>query len=121
MVDDETGPAVPGGLGADPLHHLSGRRDDVVVGWGPTHPEDLLGDVKERLPPLLDVPPRTLVVDLGGMTRLSSGAVAALLWTGVACRSRGVPMRLRHVSRAGVATLRRAGLVAALEVDGPGS
>jgi anti-anti-sigma regulatory factor len=105
MIDDETAPSVP-----------ATRRTDLVVRWGPASPEGLLSDVKEQLPSLLDTPPRALVVDLAGMTRLSSGAVTALLWAGGACRSRGVPIRLRHVPRAGVATLRRAGLGTAIEL-----
>lgn len=110
MIDDETAPPVPTTL-----------RTDLVVRWEAGTPESLLSDVKAHLPSLLDTPPRALVVDLAGMTRLSSGAVTALLWAGGACRSRGVPVRLRHVPRTGVATLRRAGLGRAIELKDAGS
>lgn len=98
-------------------HHSQARRDAVVVVWGPCMSESLLGEMKERLPLLLDTPPAAVVVDLSGMTRLSSGAVAALLWVGGVCRRRGVPVRLVHVPRWCVRTLRDAGLRAALAPD----
>ena len=117
MKDRDTSPLVATTRRTDPVERPRGPREDVVVRWGPRDPESLLRDVKAHLPSLLDTPPRALVVDLAGMTRLSSEAVTALLWTGGACRSRGVPVRLRHVPRAGAATLRRAGLVPSIELE----
>ena len=87
----------------------SGTRDDVVVLVGPGDRECVLDAVKQRLPLLLDPPPAAVVVDLSGMTRLTSEAVAALLWTGATCRKRGVPVRLRHVPPGGATTLAEPG------------
>ena len=90
MTEDKDGDS-----GAGPA--WSGTRDDVVVLVSPRDRECVLDAVKQRVPLLLDPPPAAVVVDLSGMTRLTSEAVAALLWTGATCRKRGVPVRLRHV------------------------
>lgn len=100
-----------------PGHPPQGRRGDVVVTLGTHDPERLLHHVKQQLPSLIDTPPAALVVDLSGMRRLSSGAVAALLWMGCACRTRGIPVRLREVPPGGDATLRRTGVGMALALD----
>jgi anti-anti-sigma regulatory factor len=70
----------------------------------------VLSAVKQRVPVLLDPPPAAVVIDLSGMTRLTSETVAALLWTGATCRKRGVPVRLRHVPQGCATTLSRTGL-----------
>jgi ABC-type transporter Mla MlaB component len=102
MTEDEDGKPVP--------HRLESTRDDVVVVVGPRDRECVLDSVKQRVPGLLDPPPAAVVLDLSGMTRLTSEAVAALLWTGATCRKRGVPVRLRHVPQGCATTLSRTGL-----------
>ena len=94
-----------------------GQPDEVVVLVGVRDRERILEAVKQRVPSLLDPPPAAVVVDLSGMARLTSGAVAALLWTGATCRRRGVPVRVRHVPPRGAAVLRRTGLSSALALD----
>ena len=96
------------------------QRVDVVVLVGPRDRECVLDLVKQRLPALLDPPPTAVVVDLSGMACLTSGAVAALLWTGATCRKRGVPVRVRHVPPRGAAILRRTGLSRALALGEAG-
>jgi ABC-type transporter Mla MlaB component len=99
-------------------HCLDGRREDVVVLVSPRDRECVLDAVKQRVPLLLDPPPAAVVIDLSGMVRLTSEAVAASLWTGAACRRRGIPVRLRHVPHRGATTLRRTGLSRSLALGG---
>jgi ABC-type transporter Mla MlaB component len=82
----------------------------VVVLVSPRDRECVLDAVKQRVPLLLDPPPAAVVIDLSGMTCLTSEAVAALLWAGAACRKRGVPVRLRHVPQGCATTLTTTGL-----------
>jgi ABC-type transporter Mla MlaB component len=101
-------------------HVVRGHRDDVIVLVGPSDRECVLDVVKKRLPSLLDPPPSAVVVDLSGLARLTSGTVAALLWTGATCRKRGVPVRVRHVPARGDEILRRTGLSLALALGEAG-
>lgn len=101
-------------------HWRQGRREDVVVLVSPGERDGVLDAVKRRLPLVLDPPPAAVVVDLSGMTRLTSEAVAALLWTGVTCRKRGVPVRLRHVPQQFATTLSRTGLSRSLALGEAG-
>lgn len=122
MIDDEGGGrALQGQDPGRPDGHVRGRRNDVVLMLGAHDAECLLRHVKRQLPSLLDAPPAAVVLDLSGMSRLSSGAVAALLWVGGACRNRGIPVRLRDVPAGGAMTLRRAGMGTALALDEAGS
>lgn len=100
---------------------LDGHRDAVIVLVSPRDQKGLLDAVKQRVPLLLDPPPAAVVVDLSGMVRLTSEAVAALLWTGATCRKRGVPVQLRHVPARGASTLRRTGLTHSLAMGEVGT
>ena len=121
MTNDETGRPVLGQHRTDAgTRWPQGRRGDVVVMLDACDAESVLDAVKQRVPLLLDPPPAAVVVDLSGMARLTSGAVAALLWTGAACRRRGVPVRVRHVPPRGAAALRRTGLRSALALGKAG-
>jgi anti-anti-sigma regulatory factor len=71
---------------------------------------DVLGDLDRRLESLLESGPRTLVVDLSAVVRLSSTTIAALLWVGRRCSARGVEVVLSDASRRHVAMLQRIGL-----------
>ena len=102
MSRDEDGKSAP--------HWLGSTRNDVVVVVSTRDRDCVLSAVKQRVPVLLDPPPAAVVIDLSGMTRLTSEAVAALLWTGATCRKRGVPVRLRHVPQGCATTLSRTGL-----------
>ncbi len=99
---------------------LEGQREGVLMLVSPGERDDVLGAVKRRLPWVLDPPPSAVVVDLSGMTRLTSEAVAALLWTGATCRKRGVPVRLRHVPQHFAPTLIRTGLSRSLALGEAG-
>lgn len=102
MSRDEDGKSAP--------HTVGSTRNDVVVVVSTQDCDCVLSAVKQRVPVLLDPPPAAVVIDLSGMTRLTSEAVAALLWTGATCRKRGVPVRLRHVPQGCATTLSRTGL-----------
>lgn len=119
MTNDEIGrPASSGQPRPDVRQQaVRGRRDGVVVLVGPHDRECVLDTVKQRLPDLLDLSPTAVVVDLSGMACLTSGAVAALLWTDATCRKRGIPVRVRHVPPRGDAILRRTGLSRMVELD----
>ena len=77
------------------------------------HDADLmrvLDDVERGLDSLLDRGPRTLVVDMSGVARLSSTTIAALLWVRRRCAARGVDVVLHEASTRHLAMLRRIGL-----------
>ncbi|MEZ0164361.1 STAS domain-containing protein [Kineococcus sp. LSe6-4] len=76
-------------------------------------PHDLrggLGVLRWRLGRLLDGPMTVLVVDVSGLTTLSSATVAALLRARRLCRARGGHLVLRNPRRSVTAVLRRSGL-----------
>ena len=119
MVNDENGRPVSGQPLQDVRQQVAQcRRADVVVLVGRDDQGSVLDAVKQRLPALLDPPPAAVVVDLSGMACMTSGTVAALLWTGATCRKRGVPVRVRHVPPRGDAILHRTGLSRALALGG---
>ncbi len=58
-----------------------------------------------------------LVVDIAGVTRLSSATVAALLWAKRHCRSRGSHVVVRGPSQGSVDMLNRAGLSGVFDIQ----
>jgi anti-anti-sigma factor len=58
-----------------------------------------------------------LVVDIAGVSRLSSATVAALLWTKRHCRSRGSHVVVRGPSQDSVDMLTRAGLSGVFDIQ----
>lgn len=58
-----------------------------------------------------------VVVDISGIRRLSSGTVAALLWTQRQCRSRGAHVTVRGPSRDSIAMLSRTGLQGVFDTE----
>ena len=92
-----------------------GRRDVVVVLDDDTTALALAA-LPSRLGEVLSAGDARLVVDVSGLGRLSSGVVAALLWSKRRCLARGVPMSVRGARGPQLAELRRTGLGAALDV-----
>ncbi len=90
---------------------------EVVLELGDTDLMSALRGLRRRLPPLLDEAPGTLVVDMSGLTQVSSATVAALLWVKRRCRSRGVVVMLRQPSPRSLDLLRRTGLHGSLPVE----
>lgn len=70
----------------------------------------VLDDVERGLDSLLERGPRTMVVDMSGVARLSSTTIAALLWVRRRCAARGVDVIVRGASPRHRALLRRIGL-----------
>jgi ABC-type transporter Mla MlaB component len=97
---------------------MAAEREPVVVVLQDRSASDLVDDLRQRVPGMLDHPPRALVVDLSRLPRLSSGAVAALLWLRGFCQPRGVAVLLRLPPRGSSTTLRRAGLDGTAPVEG---
>lgn len=91
--------------------------EEVVVVLRDVDSASSPGDLRHRLAPVLERGSATIVVDLSGLSRLSSGAVGTLLWMRAACIPRGVGIRLRHLPRGSHATLRRTGLASALRME----
>jgi anti-anti-sigma factor len=77
----------------------------------------VLDNLERRLAVALEAGPRTLVVDMSAVGRISSTTVAALLWTKRRCSSRGVEVRLRGPSRRCLDALERVGLLGVLAVE----
>lgn len=75
-----------------------------------------LATLRWHLGPLLEDGPAALVVDVSGLTTLSSATVAVLLRTRRLCRARGGRLVLYRPHRNVVAVLRRAGLEELFEV-----
>jgi anti-anti-sigma factor len=71
----------------------------------------MLDAVQIRVETLLETAPRLLVVDLGGLARLSSTAVAALLWVRRRCLARGVAFAVTNPSRRTATVLERIGFL----------
>ena len=112
---------VPHHLDADPdaeLLRQHGTDTEVVV---PLHDDDwghALGDLRRRMTAALERGPSTLVIDVSGVTRLSSTGIALLLWVRRRSAARGVRVVLREPSRPNVDLLRRTGLLGALAIEG---
>lgn len=92
------------------------RGDSVVITMTDRTARDVIFDLRWRLEELLATGPTTLLVDASRLSRLSSPAVAALLWANRHCASRGVRVAVRdRGSTAGL--LRRTGLDGVLDTE----
>lgn len=100
--DDPAGPAATG---------------TVVVGLLDTGLVDVLEDLQSHLEAALEQGPHTVIVDLSALTRLSSTAVAALLWVKRRCAARGVTVMMRDPSPDCAAALERIGLLGTLPFE----
>lgn len=107
------GAPVHGGVDANP----SSTNHEIVVQLSDADVAYALRELIRRLPALLSCGRGTIVIDVSGMTQLSSATVAALLWIRRRCRSHGMVVVLRHPSRKSVEMLRRTGLQGALPVE----
>lgn len=110
----------------DCLQHRSGTLDVVEIRPSPSArtvvvrladdvPAQGLGELRSRLREVLAAGDARLVIDVLGLERLSSGVVAALLWTTRQCRARRIEVSVRGAD--GHAVLGRAGLGAVLDVE----
>lgn len=95
--------------------------DRVVVALSDSTLIDGLGALRTTVGTHLLEGGSTVVVDISGVRRLSSGTVAALLWAKRHCRSRGGSVIVRGPSSDSLAMLTRSGLgdVFELEVADP--
>ncbi len=71
---------------------------------------EALHDLRWRTEEMLADGPEAVVVEVSGLTRLSSATVAALLWAKRRCTSRGVRLLLTDPDDALAGQLHRAGL-----------
>ena len=76
-------------------------------------------DLRWRLEEMLADGPSALVIDVSGLTRLSSPTIAALLWAKRRCTARGVRVTLKQPDQAMVGLLHRTGLDDVLEIQPP--
>lgn len=76
-----------------------------------------LSDLRWRLPRLLAGGTDTLVIDLSGLARLSSGSIATLLWVKRTCAARRVRVVLGSPSPRALEQLTRTGLTNVLEIE----
>jgi anti-anti-sigma regulatory factor len=73
-----------------------------------------LSDLRWQLVQLLRDGHGAVVIDIGGVDRLSSGTVAALLWVKRSCLARGVDMTVVNASGRNLEVMRRCGLLETL-------
>ncbi|WP_246051215.1 STAS domain-containing protein [Nocardioides guangzhouensis] len=104
--------------GAVPRSRSHQDVDVAVVLLGDGDLGRALGDLRRRLATVLERGPATLVMDLSGVTQLSSTGIAVLLWVKRRCAAREVGVVLREPSRRSVDLLRRTGLLGALAIEG---
>lgn len=84
--------------------------DDVVVPLSDRTVREALHDLRWRLEEILAGGPAAVVVEVAGLTRLSSVTVAALLWANRRCVTRGVRLYLSDPGGRLASQLRCAGL-----------
>lgn len=95
-----------------------GRRDEVViVGLAAGQQPELGDDLRRCLPPLLGGGVHTVLVDLSAVDRLSSNAVAALLWVKRTCDARRISVVLSQPSGRLSAAIHRGGLGSVFEIE----
>ncbi len=80
-----------------------------------------LDHVPAALEAIVEAGPRTVVVDMSELSRLSSTTVAALLLIKRRCRLRGTEVFLRSPSSESLAMLQRVGLVTVTSADPSGA
>lgn len=73
-----------------------------------------LSDLRGQLAELLRTGHGEIVIDIGGVARLSSATVAAILWAKRSCATRGVDLSVRNPSGRNLDVLRRCGLAEVL-------
>ena len=76
-----------------------------------------VADLRWRIDELMGPGSRSVVVDITGLSHLSSRSLAALLWAQRRCRSRGGQVYLHGANRRCRDLLARTGLTAVLAVD----
>ena len=59
-----------------------------------------------------------LIIDVGGIDRMSSATIAAVLWVKRCCRARQVRVVVRSPSRRSLDVLRSTGLIGVIDVEG---
>jgi anti-anti-sigma factor len=96
------------------------RDNSAVVPLSDQTLRDGIHDLRWRLEEMLADGPSALIVDVSGLSRLSSPTIAALLWAKRRCTARGVRVTLSHPDQAMVGLLHRAGLDDVLEIQPPG-
>ncbi|WP_175507644.1 STAS domain-containing protein [Nocardioides terrae] len=90
--------------------------DVVVITLSDRTVRDVIFNLRWRLEELLTTAPTRLVIDASQVSRLSSPAIAALLWANRHCAARGVRVAVRDAGpTAGL--LRRTGLEGVLDVE----
>ncbi|WP_162605345.1 STAS domain-containing protein [Jiangella ureilytica] len=95
------------------------RGDWAVVPLSDRTLRECIHDLRWRLEEMLADGPSALVVDVSGLTRLSSPTIAALLWAKRRCTARRVRVMLSQPDQAMVDLLHRAGLDDVLEIQPP--
>lgn len=95
----------------------SGPGTEMVIRLENTGLTHALEDLDRLLDLVLGESPRSLVLDLSAVERVSSTIIAALLWTRRRCASRGVRLALRNPSRHCLDMLTRAGLLGSMRVE----
>jgi anti-anti-sigma factor len=92
--------------------------DEVVIALDEALLSDGLADARWMLHDALLSGARTIVVDLSGVERLSSPALASFLWAHRICRARGGGVVLRGADRRTRDVLYRTGLWRVLRLEG---
>jgi anti-anti-sigma factor len=92
--------------------------DEVVVALDQALLSDGLADTRWMLHDALLSGARRIVVDLSGVERLSSPALASFLWAHRTCRARGGGVVLRGADRRTRDVLHRTGLWRVLRLEG---
>jgi anti-anti-sigma factor len=92
--------------------------DEVVVALDEALLSDGLADARWMLHDALLSGARRIVVDLAGVERLSSPALASFLWAHRICRARGGGVVLRGADRRTRDVLHRTGLWRVLRLEG---
>lgn len=91
--------------------------DEVVIALDEALLTDGLADARWMLHDALLSGARRIVVDLSGVERLSSPALASFLWAHRICRARGGALILRGADRHTLDMLYRTGLWRVLTID----
>lgn len=114
---DEPDSRLPAGTDGSGAHHGRSRGsvyylcdDNVVVPLSDGTVREALHDLRWRLEEILAGGPAAVIVDVAGLTRLSSVTVAALLWANRRCVTRGVRLDLSDPGGRLANQLRAAGL-----------
>lgn len=91
--------------------------DDLVVSLDDENLLRILSDLRWHLDELLAGRPPVLVVDISGLSQLSSATLAVLLWAQRGCRSRGGGVLVRGPNKRCRDMLARTGLIDLFPVD----